>query len=168
PLGAQPGDWVIALNAYDAAQNMAGLRTADLTARGWPTKVSVTSQNADLTPPSFESLTITPLAVDVTTGAQTVTATARVTDAQRGVIGIDFILTAPNGGIQASCQTRTIASGTAADGTWSCTATIPLGAQPGDWVIALNAYDAAQNMAGLRTADLTARGWPTKVSVTSQ
>ncbi|MGI8400913.1 MAG: Ig-like domain-containing protein [Gemmatimonadaceae bacterium] len=168
PLGAQPGDWVIAVNGWDAAQNMQGLRMADLTALGFPTKVTVVSQNADTTPPSIVSLTVSPQTVDVTSGPQAVTATARITDSGRGVIGFDFILTAPSGGIQASCQTRTIASGTSADGTWSCTATIPLGAQPGDWVIAVNGWDAAQNMQGLRTPDLTALGFPTKVTVISR
>ena len=167
PLGAQPGDWTIALNAWDAAQNMEGLRTDGLIARGWPTKVSVVSQNPDLTPPTFQSLTVSPLAVNVTTGAQTVVATARITDAERGVIAMDFLLTAPGAGGQVGCQTRTPASGTTADGTWSCTATIPFGARPGDWTIALNGYDAAQNMEGIRTEHLVARGLPSTVSVTS-
>ena len=167
PLGSMPGDWIIAVNGWDAAQNMQGLRTAELTALGFPTKVTVLSQNADTTPPSIVGLTVAPLTVDVTTSAQTVTATAHITDAGRGVIGLDFILTAPSGGIQAGCQTRVLASGTSADGTWTCTATIPQGSMPGDWVIAVNGWDAIQNMQGLRTTDLTALGFSTKVTVIS-
>jgi hypothetical protein len=122
----------------------------------------------DLTPPSIIALTVSPLTVDVTAGAKTVMATARITDAGTGVKAFDFILTAPSGSLQAGCTTGTLVSGTAADGTWSCTATVPIGSAPGDWVIAVNAYDIAGNMQGLRTADLTARGFPTKVTVVSK
>ena len=164
-------------NTSVAAVNASGLVTAinsgtasiNATSEGQSGGAPLTvTTGVDTTPPSIVALTVSPQTVDVTTQAQTVTATARITDAGRGVIGLDFILTAPSGGIQASCQTRTIASGTPADGMRTCTATIPLGAQPGDWIIAVNGWDAAQNMKGLRTSDLTALGFPHRVTVVSQ
>lgn len=156
PKGAQPGNWSIAIRAIDAAFNT----YASIS----PSTLTVVNTAPDITPPAITSLTVSPTRVDLTTGAQVVTATARITDAETGVATFLFRVTAPDN-TTAQCVSDRPATGTIADGTWTCQITIPPGVPAGDWAITVEATDKALNVRTLRTAELTAAGFPTKVTV---
>jgi hypothetical protein len=158
PRGAQPGPWSIAIRAIDAAFNTY-YSTAGVT-------LSVVDSAADTTPPAFAGLTVSPTTVDLATGAQTVTATAHLTDAGSGVASFLFRATAPDNTV-AQCVANNPASGTAADGTWSCQLTIPPGVATGDWLITVQATDAALNHTVLGNGgSAMPAGFPTKITVT--
>lgn len=169
PRGAANGDWQLLVILLDAAGNQRQIGPADLAAAGFANKITVTSPSPDQTPPSFTSLSVTPAAVDVRTGAKTVTATARLTDANSGVARFDFALVAPNGASSIACFAASPATGTVNDGEWSCTVTVPMGVASGDWAVAVRATDGATFFREYTpTTGNYPAGFPTKVTVTGQ
>jgi len=117
--------------------------------------------------PNLMSLTITPSSVDVTSSDKTVTFTGRVTDAGgSGVSQFAVTATAPDGPFS-SCVDTSLDSGTTSDGTWSCTITLPVGADPGTWKILVLVSDAGFSSKTYATADLNAIPAPSTFSVTS-
>jgi uncharacterized protein YjdB len=158
PKGAQPGNWSIAIRAIDQAFNTY-ITTAAAT-------LNVVDTAPDAIPPTFAGLTVSPTTVDISTGAQVITATAHLTDAGTGVASFVFRATAPDN-TAAQCVASQPTTGTAADGTWTCQITIPPGVATGDWMIAVQASDNALNRRMLTTTELTAAGFPTKITVTS-
>jgi uncharacterized protein YjdB len=128
---------------------------------------SATVKVGDGTAPVLAGLTLTPNPVDVTSGTRTVTATAHITDAGgSGVAQFAITATAPHGAF-ADCIDETLDSGTSSDGSWSCTLTIPIGAEPGDWKLLLLVSDAGFSSRTYATADLTAAGFPATFNVVS-
>ncbi|MFL5607256.1 MAG: Ig domain-containing protein, partial [Gemmatimonadaceae bacterium] len=120
----------------------------------------------DLTAPNILNVTV-PQTVDVTSGAQTVTLTATITDAGgSGVQSVDFAATAPTGAPY-TCKSTTPATGAPSNGTWSCQITIPAGAAAGDWIVSLLAFDVALNRRALSSPELAAAGLPSKFRVVS-
>lgn len=96
---------------------------------------SLCAPPADTVPPQITSLTFSRQSVDLEHGSRTVTVTADATDtsgngAPSGVRSIDVDVSgSPN-----YVQTRlTLASGTAADGVWTGTITVPKDGRPGTW-----------------------------------
>jgi hypothetical protein len=61
----------------------------------------------------------------------------------------------------------TLDSGTTSDGTWSCTLTIPVGAEPGNWNIVVLISDAGYASKMYGSPELTAAGLPTSFNVVS-
>jgi hypothetical protein len=117
--------------------------------------------------PVLANLTITPNTVDVTSGDQVVTATAHITDAGgSGVAQFAITATAPHGAFT-NCVDTSLDSGTPSDGTWSCTFTIPVGAEPGDWKILVLVSDAGYASRTYASADLSAASLPTTFKVLS-
>jgi trimeric autotransporter adhesin len=128
---------------------------------------SATVKVGDGTAPVLVGLTLTPNPVDVTSATKTVTATAHVTDAGgSGVAQFAITATAPHGAF-ADCVDTTRDSGTSSDGTWSCTLTIPIGAEPGDWKLLLLVSDAGFASRTYSTAELTAAALPATFNVVS-
>jgi hypothetical protein len=160
PAGAQPGLWSITAAAVDASFNTLLILPPD--------KISVTNTAPDLTPPELGSLTITPQTVDVSYGAQVVTVSARLTDAQSGVAGFTFRATAPDQSrVECSASSPDAGAGTTADGTWSCRFTIPAGVALGDWLASVSLADKALNQRQYDSSALGAKGMPTKFTVVS-
>lgn len=117
--------------------------------------------------PVLVGLTLVPNPVDVTTGAKTVTATAHITDAGgSGVAQFAVTASAPHGAF-ANCVDTTLDSGTTSDGTWSCTLTIPVGAEPGTWSLVVLVSDAGYASKMYGSTELTAAGLPTSFNVVS-
>jgi len=128
---------------------------------------SATVKVSDGIAPVLANLTVTPTQVDVTSADKTVTFTGHVTD--QGGSGVSqFVITAkaPDGPF-ASCVDTTLDSGTTSDGTWSCTITLPTGADPGNWKLLVLVSDAGYSSKTYATADLTAASLPTGFSVVS-
>lgn len=169
--GAVGGDWKIAVAATDAAGNQRALGQAELIAANFSTKFTVVSSSPDVTPPVVVALTVTSGSVDVTSGARTVTVSARIQDEAAGSGVASFFVSAtaptqprPVTNCQAGAPTP---PGTTMDGVWSCTLTFPKGATPGDWTLDLMASDAAFNQLKMGQTALAAANFPTKITVVS-
>jgi serine protease len=160
PAGAPPGPWSIKAAAVDASFNTTFILPPD--------KITVVNTAPDPTPPELVSLTITPQTVDVSYGAQVVTVSARLTDAQSGVAGFTFRATARDSTqVECSATSPDTGGGTTADGTWSCRFTIPAGVARGDWLASVAISDKALNQRQYDTAAIGAKGLPTKFTVVS-
>ena len=128
---------------------------------------SATVKVSDGVAPVLVGLTLVPSPVDVTSGTKTVTATAHITDAGgSGAAQFAITASAPHGAFT-DCVDVTLDSGTPADGMWSCTLTIPVGAEPGDWKVLVLVSDAGYASQAYSTAELTAAGMPTSFHVVS-
>jgi hypothetical protein len=121
----------------------------------------------DTTPPSVVSLDFNPKSVDVTTSAQNVTVTMHVTDDLSGTAFITATFTSPS---YAQYQYAGVyrSAGTALDGTFTGTVTIPKFSESGTWSLS-SVYlgDNAGNTINLSQANLQTAGFPTSLSVTS-
>src|SRR5688572_28067333 len=85
---------------------------------------------ADTSPPVLVSSSVTPTSVNVSSSGQQVTVTVRVTDAtgaQTPTINLSSTTTSQTAGF----GSMTLVSGSATDGTYSKTVTIPQGAATG-------------------------------------
>jgi len=128
---------------------------------------SATVKVSDGIAPVLVGLTIVPSPVDVTSGTKTVTATAHITDAGgSGTTQFAITASAPHGAFT-DCVDTTLDSGTPSDGMWSCSLTIPIGAEPGDWKLLVLISDAGYASQAYSTAELTTAGLPTKFTVVS-
>lgn len=126
------------------------------------------AQTSDTTPPKLLSLAISPTSVNVTSAPASVTVTARVTDDLSGAIAACLSFRSPSFGQSTpqSCLFRI--SGTALDGIYQGTITIPQSSEAGTWIISyLQLYDSAGNFTVLQTADLQALNFPTELAVLS-
>jgi hypothetical protein len=125
---------------------------------------------ADTSAPVLVSLSISPSSVDTSAGPATITITARLTDQSSPSIGgtaplSRVVLTGPSGNQQAIAyisQAQRI-SGTATDGTYRSTTTIPWHAEPGRWGASAVLVDISGNTRSMTTADLAAAGLATGV-----
>lgn len=128
---------------------------------------SATVKVSDGIAPTLVGLTVAPSPVDVTSGTKTVLVTGHVTDAGgSGVNQFAVTATAPHGAF-ANCVDTALDSGTTSDGYWSCSLTIPIGAEPGDWKLIVLVSDAGYSSKTYATADLTAASLPTTFNVVS-
>jgi len=117
--------------------------------------------------PNLVGLTVAPSPVDVTTGTKTVLVTGHITDAGgSGASQLSVTATAPHGAFT-SCVDTTLDSGTTSDGMWSCSLTIPIGAEPGNWKLIVLVSDAGYSSKTYATADLSAGSMATTFSVVS-
>jgi len=127
----------------------------------------------DTNAPVLASLAISPATVDTSAGPAVVTITAGLTDETSPSIGGSVplsrvILTGPGGQQQATAylsQAQRI-SGSATDGIYQSTLTIPWHAEPGQWSAAAVLVDISGNTRTLNAADLGAAGFPTGVDQT--
>ena len=125
----------------------------------------------DADAPVLASLGMTPTAVDTADGSAVITITARLTDARSPSIGgtaplSRVLLTGPGGQQQATAylsQAQRI-SGTATDGVYRSTLTIPWHAAPGRWSASAVLVDISGNTRTLTAANLAASGFPSGVN----
>jgi len=169
PQYSEAGTWKLGtFYLRDVIGNSRSLVTADLAGAGAQTTFAVTS-NPDTTPPRLTALGVSPSSVNTSSASATLTFTATLTDDLSGVASLQFELESPSGNQSrtafATSSSRT--SGTAQNGTYGFTVTMPQFSEPGTWTIG-TAYlrDAIGNSRSLVTADLTAIGAPTTVNVT--
>jgi len=162
PQFATSGAWTLSLlYVYDYAGNLSQYATADLTAKGLPTTMSIVGKAVQIT---LTSLSFQPAAVNVTTGPQTVAFTLGVSD-PAGAAGVIVEAIGPNS--QSAYMVATETSGTAVSGVWQATLTIPQNAQAGTWSIYVYIYDLLGNVLYLYPADLLTEGFPNSLSVAS-
>lgn len=128
--------------------------------------ITITPVPADVTPPSLVSFTMTPLAVDVTSGAATITATMHLTDAGVGIARAEVSLVRPHGNAPLYFSAQRTA-GTVQDGTWIVTMTIPAGAMAGQWHINyVDVFDGQSNRQTTYGSQLRDAGYPWTIDVT--
>ncbi|HTW19193.1 MAG TPA: hypothetical protein VME70_03150 [Mycobacteriales bacterium] len=109
---------------------------------------SLCAPPSDTVPPQVQSVQFGVSTVDLSTGPYTVPVTVDATDtsqngAASGVAGVGLLLSGPGGGVGTSLK---LTGGTADDGVWTGTLTIPKRARPGTWTLRyVQADDAAGN-----------------------
>jgi alpha-tubulin suppressor-like RCC1 family protein len=144
--------------------NSAGNTHVIVDVTGWYAK-------SDTEAPQLQSLSWTPSSVNTSTGAQTITVTARITDDLAGNAGpsnptgnrsyISF--KSPGGAwLVALLGDEQRVSGTALDGIVESSITVPAFSPSGVWTVdALRLIDNVGNDVTLTTSQLIARGFPT-------
>lgn len=138
PQGAAPGDWQLRVRTLDDAGNQG---SSDGAPEGFMPSVDVTSvENPDDAGPELVSTEATPTAVEVGPSAQDITVSFHVTDAT-GTAHVIASLRSVSSDEATPNQQAELVSGTAQDGTWETTFTIPKGAAPGDWQVRILAMD---------------------------
>lgn len=121
----------------------------------------------DRTGPSItaSSFAASPTAVDTTSSPKDVAVSVAVADAS-GVSEVRVVATPPSGASGASASlTRT--TGTAADGTWAGTLTLPYQSENGTWALSVSAVDTEFQDSELTSSQLAAAGAPSSLSVTT-
>ena len=148
PQSSQAGIWEQSrTDVRDQAQNGDSRTRFDYTA-GIPPDLMVASANPDTTLPTVVSVNFTPTSVDVTDSSQSVIVTVRITDNISGFTSGAVYFTRPAGGGEAVAfiNSANRISGTANDGIYQATATIPQFAPAGTWRQSRTAVqDQAQN-----------------------
>jgi len=128
---------------------------------------------ADTAAPVMVSLQISPASVDTSAGPASVTITAHLTDQTSPSIGgtvplSRVVLTGPSAhqSTTAYVSQAQRTSGSATDGVYVATATIPWHAEPGRWSASAVLVDISGNTSSLSTGDLSAAGFSTGVDQT--
>ena len=139
PQGAAPGQWQLDIQAIDDEVgnrlNGSSVPTASLPI------VDVTSvADPDTDAPDIASMTLAPSSVDVGPSAQDVTATFHLTDETGAAHALAGLKSVDTGDVTANRQ-ATLVSGTAQDGIWEATYTIPQGAAAGQWQLRILQID---------------------------
>ena len=93
PRFSEPGAWQLSvLDFFDGEGNRTFLTAADLSTLGLPTALQVTSNPADITPPTLGRLSVTPAVINTSDNDQEVRITLRVLD---DLAGVDFAPVTP-------------------------------------------------------------------------
>jgi hypothetical protein len=143
PRGSAPGVWRGEIGSLtDALGNSVNV---DLTAQfGAAARVTNNATLWDSQPPRVKSFSITPAAFDTSTGSQTLTVTAEVTDDMTGPHFLQVALM-PLLGSQRSWANLVLTSGDALDGTYTGTLSLPKGAKEGVWSPYFSLMDVVGN-----------------------
>ncbi|HEV2981948.1 MAG TPA: IPT/TIG domain-containing protein, partial [Solirubrobacteraceae bacterium] len=139
---------------------------AALEGKGLPASVAVSSTE-DTEAPKLASLTLTPSSVETTSGAQTVTATAEITDNASGFAHGSIDFKKPTGEKITAPASFVRISGTAAKGIYEAKTTFKPYIRAGTWSVNdVNLGDVVGNEANISGAELEAKSLPHSVSVT--
>ena len=80
PQFTEVGIWTVAIEIFDQVGNDRHYDSNDLELLGFPVELEVVSFTEDTTPPELVEFDFTPKIVDISSGSQSVTFTAKVTD----------------------------------------------------------------------------------------
>lgn len=176
PEFSESGVWRAQVVVGDAVGNFDSHDSTVLAGLGFPTDLTVTSVQ-DVTPPAITAVTYTPTAVDVSAGPQTINIALQIVDDLSGVdltnpnfLNFLFNVSSPSG-IQTqriSTLQFSLTAGTALNGTWEASLTLPQFSEPGAWhVDNINLQDNVRNFTSITGLDLQALGIPTTFDVVS-
>jgi hypothetical protein len=175
PAHARAGTWGLSITLQDAVGNIVTLGTAALSARGFPSEVTVACLDEDITPPDAIDAQILPGAVDVSGASTHVVARLRVRDDRSGVwvdpAFLDYfslILASPTGQeVRRFNANFQHVAGDRMNGTWEVPLEIPRYAESGVWALSLlRLADRAGNVRYL-TPFTTPAAPPAPLAVTS-
>ncbi len=165
PQYAQEGNWLISVQAVDAAGNLLYLSSTQLAASAYTSSVAQTCAG-DTTPPQVEGVTLSPESLNTAGGPQAVTVAVHATDGLSGVASLGATLS--SGSQTHSAQAVLRAGGTALDGTWLATITLPRWSREGTWQLSLTATDEVGNAVSLSSSQIAALGFPSSISQTGE
>ncbi|WP_243057794.1 fibronectin type III domain-containing protein [Nocardioides sp. SR21] len=132
PAGAAAGAWSVSIDPLaDVLGNVSGAKSTHAK------KLAVLDDNADLNPPALVDYTFSPSTVDVSSGPQLVTISARITDAT-GTVPPHVTVTSDRSTQSVGTLDLVLTGGDARDGTYEATATILAGATAGAWTVTLD------------------------------
>src|SRR5262245_19531457 len=127
------------------------------------------TQTQDTTPPQLAAFSYSPMSIDTSSGSQTVTVTARITDNPSGFsVGIlNFISPSRRQSRSRSFQyPNNLTSGTAQDGTYQLLVSFPQFSEAGTWHLDyIDLSDQAGNRIVLTETDLINLGFQTTLEV---
>ncbi len=168
PPYSEAGSWFVQqVSVTDNVGNISYYYTSDLQALSFPTTLQVTSHQ-DITAPTMNAFTFSPMAVNTTTSSATFTATAQFTDDLSGVAGSLIRFLSPSSQQSTECNPRLISS-TDLNGTFQCTLYLPPYSEAGTWIVQqVSVSDNVGNYRFYYTSDLQALSFPTTLQVTSQ
>jgi hypothetical protein len=165
PQYAPGGAWLARVTGTDAAGNAVIVESFLLQIQGFPSELTVSSNNADLAPPALSDFSFTPLSVDVSSAPARVSCSAEFSDSPSGIVFAGCIFNSPSQTQQAFCINIAPSSGTPQSGTYDCTAIIPAYAEGGIWVPFAVARDAVGNIATIDGTVLGMLGFPNELDV---
>lgn len=178
PKFSEAGDWEVShISLRDQTGNNQYIDSFTLQSLGLPSTLGVTSGVQDSTPPEITSLSFEPAVIDVSSGPQSITFTIGLSDSPAGVTFdcnpycyLGFDLVSPSGNQrQSEVDTNfTQVSGTAENGIWQVTVTLPQYAEAGVWNLGrLIVRDKAGNEDFVDQSRLHAKGFATAFTVVS-
>lgn len=130
-------------------------------------EVHVFAGGGDVVPPTAHGLTLVPARVSAN-GADSVTVSLRLTDGGTGTRFMQVSLSSPSSAHTASCSSWEPATGTRADGTFTCRAPIVPHAEGGAWRVSqLWFEDVAGNRRTAGVGQVREAGMPSRVYVHS-
>jgi hypothetical protein len=164
PAASAAGLWAIHVHLFDEVGNVRQLTDTALMAAGFPSSVSVESEQ-DVEAPTLVNFSLTPTLVD-TSAAGTVRAVLEVADNLSGVQFAQVRAHGPAGQFQ-SCYAYPASSGQVA-AMLACDVVFPPGSAAGTWSIHVHLFDEVANFRQLSDAELLAAGFPGSVVVESE
>jgi hypothetical protein len=164
----QSGTWKVkAVHLVNAVGDGTDLTAAQLEAKGFPATVHVASVE-DTEPPKLAGLSLAPSSVDTTSSSQVVTVSAEITDNLSGFAHGSIVFESPNGKTVTGVASFAKVSGSATSGSYEAKVTFKQFIQSGTWKVSnVNLVDDVGNEVNLSAAQLTGKGFPTTVAVTS-
>lgn len=167
PRYSESGTWVVdSISLSDRVTRSGSLNTGELMAGGFPFELQVTSV-PDIEAPMLTGLTLTPLAVDTSTGAQQVACDLTLTDNLAGTSVIFCSLESPSTEQRTNCAQLVPSSGTPTNGSYSCLINVPQYSESGDWAVSVQLSDVVDNNRDYTPGDLALAGFPDEIAVTS-
>jgi uncharacterized protein YjdB len=133
--------------------------TVTITATSEGKEGTATVEVVDTRMPDLLGLTLSPSEVTVRTTSAQVTISARLSDGS-GITRFDVKVIPPNADPASTlvCSSTTPSAGTVRNGTFSCTITVPQGAEIGEWRLLVGALDAAGRTRIVTSTNLTDMG----------
>ena len=169
PKFVEPGVWTASVRLMDNAGNSITLPSATLVSDGFPGTLTVVDSTPDTTPPTLLGASFSPSTINTSAGPQTITVSLQVADSQSGAdfsnssaCGWNVYLSRAGASATESLLlwggNFTLVSGTAQNGVWQATLTVPQ-YSGGNWSLTnVCLSDAATNRVNLTSAQLTAMG----------
>lgn len=167
PKFVEPGVWTASVYLKDNAGNSITLQSTTLVSLGFPGTLTVVDSTPDTTPPTLLGASFSPSTINTSAGPQTITVSLQVADSQSGAVFsnssscvVDVYLsragTSATNSLELWGSNFTLVSGTAQNGVWQATLTMPQ-YSGGSW--ALNQVclsDAVTNHVSLTSTQLAA------------
>jgi hypothetical protein len=165
PRFAESGAWHIAyVSLRDHAGNFTTVTQSELESKELPATIQVESV-VDTEPPVLLGFGLEPVSVNTSSAAQTVTATAHITDNLSGVSEVVVVARSPSKE-QTVVASFSRVSGTETDGVYQAALEIPRFAESGAWHIAyVSLRDHAGNFTTVTQSELESKELPATIQV---
>jgi hypothetical protein len=164
PQNAATSSYALNIAVIDNIGNHHTYSAQELESLSLPSSIAQTGAG-DTTPPQVSGLSATPGSLSTCSAAQTVAVVVQASDSS-GVAGVTVNLTGP-GGQQLSAPAALVNDGgTATNGRWSASLTLPAHARQGAWSISIQASDTAGNPVYISSTQLASSGYTAAIAQT--